>query len=263
MNKYRGSKAEANKKSIKDTLIEKFSLRAYAEEPKNPEDDDEGGNPNPSSTLDFEDLISKARKEEKDKHYKTISKLKDKVDTFTKQHNDDLLVIAGLQNDLAKANEKLSKPNEGESEQVKKLKEQISDLTAQINTLTTENEEFKNTPPVNREDVVAEVRAELEAEYEVKTYKVTKLAEHKDDLLVPELVFGNTKEEIDDSLQKALNRSKEIREALGVNIKKKKTYTANPSVNDVQDSNVSVEQLANMDVSSKEYAELRKQLGLR
>ena len=262
MNKYRGSKAEANKKSIKDTLIEKFSLRAYAEEPKNPEDDDEGGNPNPSSTLDFEDLISKARKEEKDKHYKTINKLKDKVDTFTKQHNDDLLVIAGLQNDLAKANEKLSKPNEGESEQVKKLKEQISDLTAQINTLTTENEGFKNTPPVNREDVVAEVRAELEAEYEVKTYKVTKLAEHKDDLLVPELVFGNTKEEIDDSLQKALDRSKEIRESLGVS-KKKKTPPANPSVDSAQDSNVSVEQLANMDVSSKEYAELRKQLGLR
>ena len=261
MNKYCGSKAEANKKSIKDTLIEKFSLRAYADEPKNPEDDDEGGNPKPS-TLDFEDLISKARKEEKDKHYKTISKLKDKVDTFTKQHNDDLLVIAGLQNDLAKANEKLSKPNEGESEQVKKLKEQISNLTAQVNTLTTENEGFKNTPPVNREDVVAEVRAELEAEYEVKTYKVTKLAEHKDDLLVPELVFGNTKEEIDDSLQKALNRSKEIRESLGVT-KKKKTSTANPSVGGAQDSNISVEQLANMDVSSKEYAELRKQLGLK
>ena len=114
----------------------------------------------------------------------------------------------------------------------------------------------------------AEVRAELEKEYEVKTYKVEKMAEYKDDILVPELVMGTTKEEIDASIQSALERSKQIRESLGISdgTKPKKKTTpktpANPSSSSVQDKDISLERLATMDVRSPEYAELRKQLGL-
>ena len=94
------------------------------------------------------------------------------------------------------------------------------------------------------------------------------MAELKDDILVPELVMGTTKEEIDASIQSALDRSAEIKKNLGISTDKKQTKRtpkspANPSVSSVQDNEVSLERLATMDVRSKEYAELRKQLGLR
>ena len=151
---------------------------------------------------------------------------------------------------------------------MKTLKDTIKNLEKDKDELDKKVKELESKKPVSREEVVAEVRAELETEYEVKTYKVTKMAEFKDDILVPELVFGNTKEEIDASIQSAINRSAEIRKNLGLEgstSKQKRTpkSPANPSVSKVQDSGVSLERLATMDVRSPEYAEVRRQLGLR
>ena len=56
----------------------------------------------------------------------------------------------------------------------------------------------------------------------LKTHKTQILAEHKEDLLVPELVFGDTVEELDKSLESALARSEEIRKQMGVTTKKDK-----------------------------------------
>ena len=273
MRKNRGIIAEMSNEAIKK-VIEAVSLRAFADEGDDaPEDKDSAGDDKDDAksttpTINYEDLIAKARKEEKEKQYKTIEKLKGQITTLTEQHNNDLLVKADLESQLKEANDKLTKAGSGDSEEVKTLKETIKTLEKDKADLDKKVKEYESNKPVSKEEVEAEVRAELEAEYEVKTYKATKMAELKDDILVPELVMGTTKEEIDASIQSALDRSAEIKKNLGISTDKKQTKRtpkspANPSVSSVQDSEVSLERLATMDVRSKEYAELRKQLGLR
>ena len=245
-------------------VIERLSIRAFADE-NDPSEGGEGEVKTPS--INYEDLIAKARKEEKDKHYKTIEKLKQQIETLTTQHNGDLLAKADLEKKLQEANDKLTKAGSSDSEEVKALKDTIKNLEKEKADLENKVKELEDNKPANREEVEAEVRKELEAEYEVKTYKATKMAELKDDILVPELVMGTTKEEIDASIQSALERSAEIKKNLGITTDKKQQKRTpksptNPSVSDVQDKGVSLERLATMDVSSPEYAELRKQLGL-
>ena len=270
MRKNRGIIAGMSNESIKK-FIEAISLRAFADESDDPDDNDgaDGGeDAKTTPTINYEDLIAKARKEEKEKQYKTIEKLKGQIATLTEQHNNDLLVKADLEKQLKEANDKLTTAGSGDSEEVKTLKETIKTLEKDKADLDKKVKDYEANKPVSREEVEAEVRAELEAEYEVKTYKATKMAELKDDILVPELVMGTTKEEIDASIQSALDRSAEIKKNLGISTDKKQTKRtpkspANPSVSGVQDNEVSLERLATMDVRSKEYAELRKQLGLR
>ena len=268
--KNRGIIAGMSNEAIKK-VIETISLRAFADEGDNPDDnggsgDDGGDGGVKTPTINYEDLIAKARKEEKEKQYKTIEKLKGQIATLTEQHNNDLIAKADLEKQLKEANDKLTKAGSGDSEEVKTLKETIKNLEKDKEDLDKKVKDYEASKPVSREEVEAEVRAELEAEYEVKTYKAEKMAELKDDILVPELVMGTTKEEIDASIQSALTRSEEIRKSLGINDKKPKRTPkspSNPSSSGVMEREVSLERLATMDVSSKEYAELRKQLGLR
>lgn len=266
MRKNSGIIAGMSNEAIKRKFIEAISLRAFADEGDDPSTDGgDGGVKTP--TINYEDLIAKARKEEKEKQYKTIEKLKAQINTLTEQHNNDLLKVADFEKQLHEANDKLTRAGSGDSEEVKTLKESIKNLEKEKDDLDKRVKEFESKKPVDRDEVVAEVKAELEAEYEVKTYKATKMLEMKDDILVPELVFGNTKEEIDASIQSALERSEEIRKNLGISGKKPDKRTpkspANPSVSSVQDKEISLERLATMDVRSPEYAELRKQLNLR
>lgn len=251
-------------------FIEKVSLKAFADEGDTNKDtnnnsDSNSGEPNNTTpTINYEDLIAKARKEEKDKQYKTIEKLKTQINSLTEQHNNDLLKIAGLEKDLEKANEKLTKVGNGDSEEVKTLKDTIKTLTKEKEDLEGKVKTYEENKPASREEIETSVRAELEKEYEVKTYKATKMAELKDDILVPELVFGTTKEEIDDSIKQALERSSEIKKSLGVSNNKRTPKSAsNPSVSGVQDKSISLEYLASLDVRSPEYAEVRKKLGLK
>lgn len=248
----------------------KFVPKVFAESGgANSGDDGTGGDDNGGSkpAINYEDLIAKARKEEKEKQYKNIERLKTQVDSLTQQHNDDLLVVADLKEKLKKAEDKLSTAGEGDSEEIKTLKKEVEDLKKDKEDLEKKVKDFEDKKPVNREEIEQEVRAELEEEYKVKTYKAEKLAEHKEDLLVPELVIGTTIEDIDASLQSALERSSEIRKTLGVDIsqpqKKKGTPKGgNPSSSSVQGNKYTAEYLASLDVSSPEYAEVRKNLGL-
>ena len=266
MRKNCGIIAGTSNEAIKK-LIEAISLRAFADEGDTPDDNNGGDEGQKTPTINYEDLIAKARREEKEKQYKTIEKLKTQVNTLTEQHNNDLLVRADLEKKLQDANEKLTKAGSGDSEEVKTLKDTIKGLEKEKEDLDKKVKELEANKPANREEIEAEVRAELEAEYEVKTYKATKMAELKDDILVPELIFGNTKEEIDASIQSALERSNKIKESLGVKDGGKQKRTpkspANPSVSGIQDKEISLDYLASLDVSSPEYAQVRKQLGLR
>lgn len=276
MKTNRGSIAGLNTEKIK-TFIERVALvRVYADggEGADPAAGDDGGEGSKKDTsINYEDLIAKARKEEKDKQYKTINRLKDQIDTLTKQHNDDLLKTADLEKKLQEANEKLTKAGSGDSEEIKTLKETIKTLEGEKADLDKKVKDYEANKPQSREDIEKEVRAELEKEYEVKTYKSTKLAELKDQILVPELVMGETKEDIDKSIEAALARSEEIRKQLGLPApaggdggkkppKRTPKSPANPS-GGAGGSEVSIERLATMDVRDPEYAKLRAQLGLK
>ena len=261
-------------KDILKGLLSSLVLDVHADEGEDTnsgegkEPDDNGNSKTP--TINYEDLISKARTEEKNKQYKTIEKLKGQIDTLTKQHNDDLLKIGQLEEDLETANNKLKNVGQGDSEEIKTLKGEISTLTKEKEDLEKQIQAIEDST-ISREELETEIRTELEEEYKTKTYKATKMAELKDDILVPELVIGNTVEEIDASIELALEKSKAIKEKLGITDggqpKSPQGRTpktpSNPSVSRVQDSQFSNEYIASLDVRSPEYAEVRKQLGLR
>ena len=258
----------------KGTVQNHFMLNVHADEGDEPSNggDPAGGSEPPKQTaptINYEDLISKARAEEKAKQYKKIEKLENQIDTLTKQHNDDLLKIGQLERDLETAEKKLQTSGQGDSEEIKTLKSEVESLKKEKSKLDKKIEEFeKNT--VSREELETEIRTELEAEYTTKTYRAEKMAELKDDILVPELVMGNTVEEIDASIEVALAKSKEIREKLGVTDGSTQSpqhgrtpkSPSNPSVSGVQNAQFSEDYIASLDVRSPEYAEFRKQMGL-
>jgi len=273
MKTNRGSIVEVGREVIKSVIESKFPFvffRAFADEGSNDDSkqDNKGGEGDESSksspVINYEDLIAKARKEEKDKQYKKIKKLEEDVASLTEGHNKDLLTIANLQQQLKDAEEKLTKTNSGDSEAVQTLKNQISTLETEKKNLEAKIKEYEKNPPVSQEEVEKKVRAELEAEYKVKNYRLTKLTELGEQILVPELVVGDTEEEIDKSIASAIERSNQIRKSLGIKDgeKKRTTPKSNPSVSGAQDHTADFERLATMDVRSEEYAKLRKQLGL-
>ena len=249
-----------------------FALKAYADgESKEGEGnlDSDGTTKETTPTINYEDLISKARAEEKKKQYGTIKKLKEQIDLLTAQHNDDLLKVGQLEEDLKNAKEQMTTANKGDSEEVATLKEEIETLRKDNVTLGGRIKEFEDNA-VDREAVEKEIRTQLEAEYTTKTYKATKMAELRDQILVPELVIGDTVEEIDESIKVALAKSKEIREKLGVEGYSSKSpqgrtpkTSGNPNVGGIQNAQFSEDYVASLDVSSPEYAEFRKQMGLR
>lgn len=259
-----------NFKDFFPTIPKLFALRVHADEDggADPEPSNKEGNEPPKPTINYEDLISKARAEEKSKQYNTIKKLKGQIDTLTNQHNDDLLKIGQLEKDLETANKKLETSGQGDSEEVNTLKKEIKTLQEDKKGLEAQLENLYNDT-ISREELENEIRTELEAEYATKTYKAEKMAELKDDILVPELVMGNTKEEIDASIEVALAKSKEIRDKLGITEGSKSPQgrtpktPSSPSVSGVQNAQFSEDYIASLDVRSPEYAEFRKQIGLR
>lgn len=276
MHRNRGIIAEFGREVIK-TVAGHLFLTAYAEEPNTggTPDDKGGAGEDPAKsggqTINYEDLIAKARQEEKQKQYKAIEKLKTQVTTLTEQHNNDLLKIAELEGKLKEAETKLTTAGKGDSEEVATLKKEVEALKGEKTNLEKKVTDLEKNKPASREEIEAQVRQELEAEYEVKSYKAEQLAAHKDEILVPEMVGGDTKEAIDQSITAAIARSNEIRTTLGVPVnggkttpqkKAPKTPPANPGIGSVQNTGVDLNRLATVDVASPEYAEMRKKLGL-
>ena len=266
-----GSIVENTSSTFAKSIFGLFNLFAHADE------DPSAGDPKPKentttppqttgSTINYEDLIAKARKEEKAKLYNELERLKGQIATLTEQHNADLLKVADLEQKLSNA-EKASQKDE--SEEVKTLKAEIEKLNGEKKDAETKLSEIKKNT-ISREEVEKEVREELEKEYAVKEHKAQILAEHKEDLLLPELVIGSTVEELDASLASAIERSNKIREQLGVNKKPEEAGAptpnipkSNPSTDRLAGSGYSLEKIASLDPSSPEYKEFRKKMGLR
>lgn len=238
-------------------------LKAFADEGDNGAGDN-GGNGDNSPQINFETLIANARKEEKEKLYPRIKKLEDENKALIQTNNDNLMKLAGVQKELDEY-----KANNGESQKVKDLETQLATAQAEINTLkeSTPNEE--------------EIRARIEAEYEVKMYRTTKLSESPDKILAVfvDEVTGASKEEIDASFDKAVEKTVQIKKQLGLvdedgnpietskksSKKESKKETtppvANPSAE--EDEKFDFDYVQSLDPRSEEYAKFRKQMGLR
>lgn len=235
-------------------------LRAFADEGDNGGSEGNEGTPQ----INFETLIANARKEEKEKLYPRIKKLEDENKALVQNNNDNLVKLAQVTKELDDL-----KANNGESQRVKDLETQLANAQAEITTLkeSTPNEEA--------------IRARIEAEYEVKMYRTTKLSEGSDKILAvfADEVKGDTKEEIDASFNRAVEKTVQTKKQLGLvdddgnpietpkkSPKKedKKTVTppvANPSAE--EDDKFDLDYVQNLDPRSKEYAEFRKKMGLR
>lgn len=241
-------------------LYRSLLMRAFA-------DEGDGGNGNEGNEgtpqINFETLIANARKEEKEKLYPRIKKLEEENKALVQTNNDNLMKLATAQRELDEL-----KANNGESQKVKDLETQLANAQAEITTLkeSTPNEE--------------EIRARIEAEYEVKMYRNTKLTEGSDKILAvfADEVKGNTKEEIDASFEKAVEKTVQTKKQLGlvddegnpIETPKKSTKkdnksttppVANPSTE--EDDKFDMDYVQNLDPRSKEYAEFRKKMGLR
>ena len=247
---------------INTALNNHLFLTAFAEE--NPIEPPK----NEGNTVNYEQLIAQARREEKEKLYPQIEKLKAQAEVLTKQVNEALLAKGAVEKELADLKDSQKK---GDSEEVTKLK-------AQVEALKSENEDLKKNT-VSEEDL----RKKLEGEYQVKLYAKDKLAENKDKILsvFAEKVVGNTKEEIDSAIEKAIESSNEIRKELGVEDKKdlkKKDKNSegkkesksqnnppapNPQGGEGEKGKFDLEYIQSLDPRSEEYAKWRKSVGLK
>lgn len=250
----------AGLKSAIERVLKVRALNVFADEEDNQQ----------QKQINIEELIAIARKEEKDKLYPQIENLKSEKSRITGSLNEALLKNA----ELTKQLETLK----SEKGNVAELNSTIKDLEAKVEVLTSEKEDLaeklKNAPKAE------ELEAKYKTQYEVKDYLRTALAEHKDDILKTFIsdVKGDTKEEVDASIQKAIEKSNQVREDLGVTKKKKKDEGKQeespksekrpkrlaPPENYGKLEEYDPEYIRNLDPNSEEYKEFRKQvLGLK
>lgn len=259
------SRANLHKRFL-NGIANLFYLQAFADgETSN---SDTGENP----PFDLGKLLAQARQEEKEKLYPEIQRLKSENSLLQKQANDAIMEAGKVKQEL----EELRK-NQGNASN-----EEITKLQAKVEALTEENKKLKESSP--KED---EIRKQIEAEYELKAYLREKLEENKGRILsvYAKQVKGKTKEEIDAAIKKAIEDSDEIRKEVNGGVdspsdseddgkkKKKKPNNnnrndtevppaPNPSIN-VGDKEFTLDYIQGLDPRSKEYAEFRKQIGLK
>lgn len=204
-----------------------------------------------TTQVNFEDLIANARKQEKEKLYPTITKLENEVKSLVEKNNAHLLTIgqkdARIQELEGMIEESKKSATKGATErettlqkEVEQLKSTIADL--QANTVTREA-----------------IEQEIKGEYEVKLYREQKLRECGD-AVIPELIMGSTKEEIDASVKISQERYNQITQSVIGNVN---VPVANANTSSFQMKDLKVEDIANLDPRSPEYAQLRAKLGLR
>ena len=249
---------------------------AFAEEPSGDSDGDagdgaDGGDGEDShQTVNYEDLIAKARKDEKAKQYKTIEKLRKDLKTMTENNNSNLIRIGELEKENEELTKKLTSTNTGDSEAVKTLREELATAQSKLETAESELKKLKESE-VDESALRTQIENEVKAEYEVKNYRLELIAKNQD-IIVPELITGTTKEELDASLETAKARSEQIRQQLGITSQTQQTNNgsafsnrmpavSSPSAGSAT-ATVSFEDLAKLNPASPEYAEMRKKLGL-
>ncbi|MBO8161145.1 MAG: hypothetical protein H0Z24_05865 [Thermosipho sp. (in: Bacteria)] len=263
MKRYFGFNARIIMNNIKGSLIKSVFAEEGNDDPSKTNQDDgnntnanNNNNSNSNITINFEDLISKARKEEKAKLYPQIEDLKKKNADLVEKNNKLLLEVETKNKEIETLKseiENLKKSKvESESETVKRLNKEIEDLKAKL-------EQAENSK-VDRAKLEEEIEAKLKAEYEVKLYRLEKLSDPEiRDKVIPELVTGTTKEEIDKAIEFSKKKYEEI--VNSVMNRTRVSTTVNPDISRITQKEFNLSDIQNMSVS--EWAEYRKKLGLR
>jgi uncharacterized phage infection (PIP) family protein YhgE len=242
---------------VRSMLSKKACLNVFAEEEikteeivkkgeeiETPPATNTNNNPKPTGTVNFEDLIAKARKEEKEKLYPEITALKEK-------NNQLLLVVQERDNKIAEITGNLDKVSEDFKKASKDLKtgnasnSKVSELTLQLSTLERQLEDLQ----VKYETDVNSLKLE--------SYKEKKIAE-ANGAIIPELVTGNTEEEVNSSFESAKQRYSSLQDHFMAGVT---MPSANPSQATISlTENVSLVDIQNM--TTKQYAEYRKNLNI-
>lgn len=242
----------------KTNLLKKIMfMPVFAEEVETPEGETtevkpEGTETTPqANTVNFEDLIAKARQQEKAKLYPQIQKLQEQNNALTEKNNAHLLTIGEKDARISELEKELAESN---TTNKKSASEKETALLSKISTLEKQIADMESNL-ISRE----EIEAEIKAEYEVKLYREQKLRE-VGDAVIPELITGTTKEEIDASISLSQERYNQITSKVlgGVQVP-----VANVNTSSFQSKDLKIEDIANLDPRSPEYAQLRARLGLK
>ena len=199
----------------------------------------------PQQTVNFEDLIANARKQGKDNLYPQIKKLEEEKKKLVEKNNQHLLTIG----------EKDARIKELE------LLTNSDSVSEKETALQNEIESLKTTIANMEKDAISveEIESSIRAEYEVKLYREQKLREIGD-TVIPELIVGTTKGEIDASIVASQERFNQISNKILGSVQ---VPVANVSTSSFQSKDLKLEDIANLDPRSPEYAQLRAKLGLR
>ena len=240
-------------------VIRKVMVRnVLAEEPVPPQQ---------TQTVSYEQLIARARQEEKDKLYPQLQAEKDKVKELIQKNNELLVKMCSLHNeyDVVKAQLDDLKNNKGVNENA-----EITKLKAELDKVKKEYKEFKEGT-VDEATLRQQVEAEVKQQYEVEMYKVEKLnSDEFKGQIIPELVSGDTKEAIDESLAKSKARYEEL---IGVNKNQQQQQqgqqlgavptmpVGNPNTQSFISATISAEEIQRM--TPAQWAEYRTKLGLK
>lgn len=242
-------------------VIRKVMVRnVLAEEPVPPQQ---------TQTVSYEQLIARARQEEKDKLYPQLQAEKDKVKELIQKNNELLVKMGSLQNeyDVVKAQLDDLKNNKGVNENA-----EITALKAELEKVKKEYKEFK-AGTVDEATLRQKVEAEVKQQYEVEMYKVEKLnSDEFKGQIIPELVSGDTKEAIDESLAKSKARYEEL---IGVHRNQQQQQpqqgqqlgavptmpVGNPNTQSFISATISAEEIQRM--TPEQWAEYRTKLGLK
>lgn len=206
-------------------------------------------------TVDFEALISKARQEEKDKLYPEINKLKGEQEKKVTRINE-LLIVIGEKDETIKQ-------KDSEIAELKKANSTKSD-SEEVKTLKLKLAELENNLAIKDQEV---------SQIKLESYKTNKIVEVRNSGadLIQELVYGNSPEEIDASIELAKAKYAEIanrvKGTVVVNPTKPSTEIppANPNLGTFQ---TQVEGLTNGRVNMfdpkqrAQYAEMRAKMGV-
>lgn len=229
-----------------------FMFVAKAEEPEQGSEPQSQPETQTQKTVNFEDLITKARAEEKAKLYPKIQKLEGENASLVEKHNKLLLDLGTKDNRISELEEELkvakSSKQSTESETVKALNEEIKSLKNTIKDMESNS--------VN----IDELTESIKGEYEVKLYREQRLRE-VGETVIPELVMGATKEDIDASITVAQNRFNDI-------LAKHSAVHTTPTVtpNNVNTQSLNIKDFTVDDISRMtpdEWAEKRKMLGFK
>ena len=252
-------KVERLRKNLFSGIFSALFMSVLAEEPNaeqtkvdNKEEEEitpptpkEQDTPKPSGSVNFEDLVSKARAEEKAKLYPQIEKLK-------KDKNDLLLVVAerdkkisDLEKELKKATSETTK-YKTELEDGTKTNQTVQELTLQYSQLEKEYEDLQS-----------------KYDTEIQNLKVNSFREKQIALaggeIIEELVQGSTEEEVLASVEVAKQRYADIQAKALANVQMPRANPSSASMKIFADK--SIDEIASM--SNEEYKEYRKQLNIK